>query len=366
MRKPVSLLALSLAALACSGDTKPIDIAAAGPWTALYGEMNKRGIDLAIDEINAGGGVRGRPLRLIARDDSADGGRAAAIAGEFLATQSIVAVIGHVTSGAMVAAARVYDKGLPAVATTASSPDLSGISPWVFRVIPSDSANGIAIARFANGRGLRRAAILYENTTYGRGLTESFRRAYEGEVVAIDPISSDGSESVEPYVSYLATRSPDLVFVAGTNVSGRAVILEARRQHLSAALIGGDGWSSMASDTTISEGAFVATPFTSEDPRPEAQRFVEAFRAKYRADPDGNAALAYDATMLIARAIGEGGASRQAIRRWLSSLGEAKAFPGVTGPIRFDGSGDVVGRSAIITRARRGVLVVEGGTGAGS
>jgi branched-chain amino acid transport system substrate-binding protein len=365
MRKLPSLLALSLAAVACSGDVTPIDIAAAGPWTALYGEMNKRGIDLAIEEINAGGGIRGRPLRLIARDDSADGGKAAAVAGEFLANPSIVAVIGHVTSGAMVAAARVYDKGLPAVATTASSPDLSGISPWVFRVIPSDSANGIAIARFANVRGLRRAAILYENTAYGRGLTESFRRAYEGDVVATDPISPDGSVSVEPYVSYLATRSADLIFVAGTNASGRAVILEARRQRLAAPLIGGDGWSSMASDTSVSEGVFVAAPFTSEDPRREAQRFVEAFRARYRADPDGNAALAYDATMLIARAIAEAGTSRPAIRRWLSSLGEGNAFPGVTGPIRFDRSGDVVGKSAIITRARRGVLVVEGNSGAG-
>jgi branched-chain amino acid transport system substrate-binding protein len=167
-------------------------------------------------------------------------------------------------------------------------------------------------------------------------------------------------------VSYLASRSADVVFVAGTNASGRAVILEARRQRLAAALIGGDGWSSIVSDTAVAEGVFVATPFTSQDPRRAARRFVDAFRAKYRVDPDGNAALAYDATMLVARAIGEAGASRAAIRRWLASLGEADAFPGATGPIRFHESGDVVGKGVVITRARAGALVVEGGGGAGS
>ena len=361
MRRLLPCLALPLVALSCSGDRSAIDIASAGPWTELYGEMNKRGIDLAIEELNARGGVRGRPLRLTSRDDGADGGKAAAIASEFLANRSIVAVVGHVNSGAMVAAARVYDLGLPAVSTTASSPDLTGISPWVFRVISSDSANGIAMARFLNDKRLTRAAILYENTAYGRGLTQSFRRAFTGDVVAADPIPSNGTADFEPYISYLRTRSPDVVFVAGTNASGRALLVEAKRQKLAAAFIGGDGWSSMVADTAAAEGALVATPFTAEDPRQAAQDFVRAFRAKYRMDPDGNAALAYDATMLIARAIEVAGPSRTAIRKWLASLGENSAFPGVTGPIRFHSTGDVVGKSVVITRARQGALVVEKG-----
>ena len=100
------------------------------------------------------------------------------IAGEFVANRAIVGVVGHVTSGAMMAAAPVYEQGLVAIATTASSPDLSGISSWTFRVISSDSANGIAMARFASARGFRRAAILFENNSYGRGLAESFRRLW--------------------------------------------------------------------------------------------------------------------------------------------------------------------------------------------
>src|SRR6185503_19787480 len=138
-------------------------------------------------------------------------------------------------------------------------------------------------------------------------------------------IPSDDTANFEPYIAYLKLRAPDVVFVAGVNPSGRGVLAEARRQHLSTVFIGGDGWSNIAtigkgpsaSDSGLAEGVYVGTPFTSEDPRPAAQRFVKAFRDKYQRDPDGNAALGYDATMLLARAIEETGPSRVRVRDWL-------------------------------------------------
>lgn len=337
----------------------------AGPWTEEYGRLNKQGIDLALAEINARGGVRGRPLRIVERDDEGIGSKAAAIAGEFVANRSIVGVIGHVTSGAMMAAAPVYDHGLVAIATTASSPDLSGISAWTFRVISSDSANGIDMARFAASRGFKRAAILYENNSYGRGLAESFRRGYSGEIVAIDPIPSNGNANLEPYVSYLRVRAPDLVFVAGTDASGRTFLREARRQSLNASYMGGDGWTPLTLDTAVAEGVFVGAPFSAEDPRGEAQRFVRAYRERYHEDPDGNAALAYDAVMLMANAIEQVGPSRSAIRGWLADLANTQPHAGVTGSIAFRASGDVIGRGIVMTRVRRGALAVER-NGAGS
>ena len=359
-----TLLVALLGVLACSRTSTPVYIGVAGPWKEAFGRMNKQGIDLALAEINARGGVRGRPLRLVERDDDGIGSRAAAIAGEFIANRSIVAVVGHVTSGAMMAAAPVYSQGLAAIATTASSPDLSGISEWAFRVISSDSANGIDMARFATARGFKRVAILYENNSYGRGLAESFRNGYSGQVVAMDPIPSDGSANLEPYVSYLRVRQPDLVFVAGTDASGRTFLQEARRQALNAAYMGGDGWTPLALDSALAEGVFVGAPFSAEDPRGEAQRFVRAYRDRYHEDPDGNAALAYDATMLLASAIEHAGPSRTAIRDWLAELGDAEPHAGVTGPIAFRETGDVIGRGIVITRVRRGSLVVErGGTG---
>jgi len=358
----VFLIAIA-GAVACARSSEPVYIGVAGPWKEEFGRMNKQGIDLAVAHINARGGVRGRPLRLVERDDEGTGAKAAAVAGEFVANRSIVAVVGHVTSGAMMAAAPVYEQGLSAIATTASSPDLSGISGWTFRVITSDSANGIDMARFATSRGFKRVAILFENNSYGRGLAESFRRAYTGQIVALDPIPSDGRTSLEPYVSYLRIKTPDLVFVAGTDASGRAFLREARRQSLSSAYMGGDGWTPLALDTAIAEGVFVGAPFSAEDPRAEAQSFVRAYRERYHEDPDGNAALAYDATMLLASAIEQAGPSRTAIRDWLAGLSTNEPHAGVTGPIAFRESGDVIGRGIVITRVRRGSLAVERGTG---
>ena len=357
------LLAALLGVFACSRSSEPVYIGVAGPWKEAFGRMNKQGIDLAVAHINARGGIKGRPLRLVERDDEGVGSKAAAIAGEFVANRSILAVVGHVTSGAMMAAAPVYEQGLAAIATTASSPDLSGISGWTFRVISSDSANGIDMAQFATARGFKRVAILYENNSYGRGLADAFRRAYNGQIVALDPIPSDGRSSLEPYVSYLRVKSPDLVFVAGTDASGRSFLQEARRQSLNSSYMGGDGWTPLSLDTTIAEGVFVGAPFSAEDPRAEAQAFVRAYRERYHEDPDGNAALGYDATMVLADAIENVGTSRSAIRDWLAGLATGEPHAGVTGPIAFRESGDVIGKGIVMTRVRRGSLAVERGAG---
>ena len=353
------LFILCLLTIGCDNTSAPVVIGAAGPWQAGYGQMNRYGIELALSEINSRGGIRGRPLEIVMRDDEASGAKAAAIAAEFIADARIAAVVGHVNSGAMMSAAKVYDGDLAAVATTATSPDLSGISPWVFRVISSDSTNGLDIARFASSRGKRRAAILYENDSYGRGLADAFRRSFVGDVISVDPIFG-AQEDFEPYVAWYRRQSPDVVFVAGTEASGMAILREAKRQGLQADFLGGDGWTGIVADTAASDGAFVGAPFAASDPRPEAQAFVKAFTEKFKTTPDGNAALAYDATMLIASAIEAVGTDRSAIRDYLAGMSEETAFPGVTGSIRFRPDGDPVGKGIVITRVRRGDLVVEG------
>ncbi|MGH7664446.1 MAG: ABC transporter substrate-binding protein [Gemmatimonadaceae bacterium] len=344
-------------AIGCGGITgDAVTFGAAGPWSEGYGMMNQRGITLAVEQINARGGIEGRPLEVVMKDDQGDGTAAAAIAEEFVANPSITAVVGHVNSGAMVAAAKVYDGHLPAVATTATSPDLTGMSPWVFRVISSDSANGIDLARFAASLGHRRAAILYENNSYGRGLASAFRSAFRGTVTGMDPIADDDTD-FEPYVSYFVREQPDIVFVAGTENSGMAFLREATRQGLDADFLGGDGWSGIVAAPEAAEGAFVGTPFIHTDPRPEARRFVKAFRDRFRMDPDGNAALAYDATMLLAEAVAKRGTDREAVRDYLTGLEESAGFAGVTGTIRFLPTGDPVGKSFVMARVHDGGLV---------
>lgn len=351
---------LVLALGACGRDGDSVKLGAAGPWTEGYGAMNRRGIELAIEHINREGGIRGQRLEVDFRDDEGSGEKAARIAGEFVADEAIVAVVGHVNSGAMVAAAKVYDGHLPAIATTASSPDLTGISPWVFRVISSDSTNGEDLARFSTALGHRRAAVLYENNTYGRGLTASFARHFEGTIISSDPIA-EGATDMEPHIAYFKRTRPDVVFVAGTEASGIAVMREAKRQALDSDFMGGDGWTGLLGDAQAAEGAYVGAPFSPSDPREEAQRFVAEFRARYGLTPDGNAALGYDATMMLARALAARGTDRAAVRDWLASLTPATAHAGVTGPIRFGPSGDPVGKGFVMTRIVAGALAVHGG-----
>ncbi len=351
-------LALVLLATACGGSSGEVRLGMAGPFEEGFGIANKRGAELATLEINAAGGVGGDSLVLDYQDDKGDGSRAATIAQAFVDDERILAVVGHVTSGAMMAAAKVYDGHVAAVATTASSAALTGISTWTFRVISSDSANGVDLARFAERLGKKRAAILYENDAYGRGLADNFRRNFAGEIISFDPIPFDGTRAAL-YMEWLKPHRPDLVFVAGTDRSGVATLAAAKATQMEADFLGGDGWTAVVSDPVASEGALVGAPFTPLDPRPEAQQFVSAFRARFSGDdPDGNAALAYDTVKLLAAAVTAVGRDREAIRDWLAARRSDEAFKGVTGDITFLDSGDPIGKSFVMTRISRGKLTI--------
>ena len=356
------MLLLACALSACAGESATYTIASASPANEAYGLMTRQGTELAVDAINRRGGIRSRRLALVRVDDEGTGAKAAEVAQELVDADSVLAVVGHANSSATVAAARVYDGRLAAVSPSASSPELTGLSPWLFRVISSDSVNGQDLARFATSLGHKRAAILYENNSYGRGLADAFRRAFRGEIMALEPVAVDGTE-VEPYVAYLRLHEPGLVFVAGSDGSGLAILREARRQGITSAFLGGDGWAGITSDTTASDGVYVGAPFSAEDPRRDVQDFVRAFRAKFGRDPNSFAALAYDATMVIAQAIEHGGETREAVRDYLASMREGRPYQGLTGTIAFHPTGDVAGKPMTMTRVRRGALLVQNGGG---
>ena len=354
------MILVACAVSACARDSETYTIASASPWNEAYGLMARQGTELAVDVINKRGGIRSHQLALVRVDDEGTGTRAAAVAQELVEADTVLAVVGHANSSATVAAARVYEGRLAAVSPSASSPELTGLSPWMFRVIPSDSVNGQDLARFATTLGHKRVAILYENNSYGRGLADSFRRAFRGDVMALEPVSVDGKE-VEPYLAYLRLREPELVFVAGSDGSGLEILREARRQGLTSAFLGGDGWAGITSDTAASDGVYVGAPFSAEDPRREVQDFVRAFRTKFGRDPNSFAALAYDATMVVAQAIEHGGSSREGVRDYLASMQEGRTYRGLTGDIAFQPTGDVAGKPMTMTRVRRGALLVQSG-----
>ena len=353
-------LTTALLATSCGGtvDGKTVTLGAVAPWGTGYGTQIKRAIDLAVEELNKGGGIAGKEVKVVFKDDSANGARGVAMAQELVATPSIVAVIGHANSVVSVASARVYDGNVVAVSPSSSSPALTGVSPWVFRTINSDSLNGVELAKFASKRGHKRAALMYENDAFGRGLVSVFSRAFDGQILSVDPISA-ATREFEPYVSYYKKVKPDVVFVVGTEGSGVAFIKEARRQQLAAELLGSDGWSGVTAGGPQMDGVVIGAPFSADSPRPQAQKFIAAFKAKYNTLPDGFAACAYDAMMLVARAIREVGPDRGKVREWLATMRDD--YDGVTGRFKLGANGDPQGKTLVITRMRNGAFTVEGG-----
>jgi branched-chain amino acid transport system substrate-binding protein len=341
-------------------DAGPIVLAAAGPWHLAYTLPTHQGIELAASEINAAGGIGGRPLEIRWADDGASAHDAVSTAERLVADRAVLGVIGHMNSDPMLAAAPIYDGRLVAVSPAATSPDLSGISPWAFRIITSDSVNGATLARFAaDGLGARQAAVLYENDAYGRGLARAFRTGFSGTVSFSAPIDGNAATAgYEPYVATLARLHPDVVFVAGMTASGTEILREAKHQRLNAAFIGGDGWTGINSDTADAENVYMATPFVNSDARTAVQQFVSAFQARYHTMPEEDAALAYDATRLLATAIAAAGPHRRAMRDYLARLDAAHAYVGVTGAYHFLPSGDPADHPFVVARIHRGALVV--------
>lgn len=192
--RPSLVTVAALTLVSCTQTSGPIVIGLAGPMTDPLGVAQLKAARLAVDQINQRGGLHGRPLQLRIVDDSGSENAAVLGAKSLYDDASVVAVVGHVTSGTSLAAARVYgagDRPLPMISPTASSPQLSGINPYTFRVCPSDLSHGPALARFARERlSARRAAIIYLNDDYGRGVRAAFAAEFTtlgGTVVEQDP-----------------------------------------------------------------------------------------------------------------------------------------------------------------------------------
>jgi branched-chain amino acid transport system substrate-binding protein len=315
-------------------------LGAAGAWQTAYGTMAKHGIDLAVEELNREGAARGQKVAVIFRDDEAEGGLAAEIAGEFVSDPRIVGVIGHLSSTALVAAARVYDGQLPVVSPSATSPDLSGVSRWLFRLNPSDSVTGRRLGEVARQRSAgKRVAVIYDNTSYGRGLVAPFLDGLGVAPVALELIDESG-DSIDVNIASIARARPDLIFAVGT-VSGVPVLKALRARGITAPILAGDGWSGIEASADVRNVA-IAVPFASTENRADARRFVTAFRNRYHVEPDAYAALSYDATIALARAAATG-QTRTGTRDVLASMRDTRGY--ATGAVRFSRTGDPIGRT---------------------
>lgn len=326
----------------------------------VYGVRSRMGAELAVEELNARNAFGDRRLVLRLVNDKGDPETAIAVADSLVRDGSVLAVVGHVYSGATIQAASRYAGRLPAVATSATSPEISRLGDWIFRVASSDSANAVALARAAQGMG-RRIAILYANDDYGQGLARNFAsalRAAGGQVAAMDPFLDD-TDDFRPYLRRMKGRGVDLVFVAGLQDPAARAIQQAQEVGLAARFVGGDGIEGLAGMGARYDGTAVGVLFHPQM-SDSSRAFVQRYRARYREDPDSQAALAYDAVRLLARALEDGRRDPEAIREWLAGVGRdgrgrSPAFEGVAGTVKFDEHGDPVDK-------RFTMGVIQGGT----
>lgn len=323
---------------------------------------------LAVEEINTQrGGIGGRPIELVEADDSAQNVRAIQIAQRFRDDPSIVAVIGHLTSGTTIAAADIYNSGdnpVVAISPSASNPELTGIGRYTFRVCATDLVHGIVLARFAVQRlNARHAAIIYLNDDYGRGILGTFAdelRGLGGTVLSQDPVLGAATD-LTPYLERLQRDGrSQVIMVAGDRATAAEVLRQSRARGMTMPLLGGDGLSGIQSEGALAEGVYLTSNYLPERPGDINAAFLQAYAAANSGtQPDHRGAGAYDALHIIAAAIEEAGTDREKVRDAIAAVGNDRpAYEGVTGRIAFDERGDVKDKSVLVAVVREGRIVM--------
>lgn len=363
------VLPLAVLLLSCRANHDgPVRIGIALSITETGTMPMKRGADLAAEEINRAGGINGRPLELVIRDDFAEPDSAVAIAQD-LYDSDVVAVIGGAYSGVTLAAAPVYNGGRHPVvqlSPSASSPLLTNAGDYTFRLCPSDLAYGAALAQAASDRGQRRVAILYVNDAYGRGVRQTFVAEFSrlgGEVVELDPFLAT-TPDVSAYLDRIRRdKRAEAVVLAANQGEGLPVLRQIRAAKLGVPIYAADGMSGAErTDPALMEGVHVASGYIALDPAERNRAFVQAYRKRFpdAGWPDQGAASTYDGVRLLAEVVRQVGTDREQVRDRLAAVGlTAAPFDGVVGSVAFDGAGDAPSIRVRVGLAKAGLLVPE-------
>ena len=353
------LLSLVLVLPLLAGCTKKDNEIAIGEYDSMtgseatFGLSSNKGVRLAIDEINAAGGVKGKKLALTAMDDQGKNEEAAAAVTRLITQNKVVAILGGVASGRSKAAAPIaQSKGVPFLSTGSTDPDVTKIGNFVFRVCFIDPFQGFVMAKFANENlKLKKVAILRDvKNEYSVGLADAFVQEFKkrgGEIV--DDLSyQSGDIDFKAQLTQIRSKNPDGIYIPGYYTEVGLIAQQARQLGIKAPLMGGDGWDS----DKLSEigkdainGNYYSNHYTTESTDPAVTEFIKKFKAKYNETPDALAALGYDAAKILAAAIERAhDLSGNAIR---DELAKTKDFAGVTGKITLNENRDAV-KSAVI------------------
>lgn len=351
MRRFSTFLAGAILAAGC-GSPAPLRLG------IVLDRDGERGAILAASDINAAGGIRGRPLELrILRGLSPTSAKVAFMAADSLALDpTILAVVGHTNSSASLAGAQVYNEHhLVQIAPTTTAPLYSEAGRYSFRLVGSDTHQGAFLARVVLADSVHpRTALLYVNDDYGRGLREPVEaNLSSGGVTPVyeAPYSSGADFTDIDDVAHAIIRSrPELLMWLGRAPELRRLLPALRAALPNLRVLSSDGFSGSDSPPD-STGRMIGVRYVRflnmNDPTPAERALRDRFNRRRQRDSvwqggfSDQYVMGYQAVHLLAEAIRDKGADREGIRSYLSELGSTRpAFPGVDGPIRFDQHGD--------------------------
>lgn len=313
-----------------------------------YGTALKKGMDLALEDINAHGGINGKKLVIVVEDSQADAGKAVSAFNKLRSADRVPMVLGDMFSAGTLAIAPIAERSkIVLLSPTASAVELTNAGDYIFRIYPSDTYDGTFLAQFVRTKlKAKTAAIVFMQTASIAAVVQVFQEEFEkagGKVLDLEAYKEGDSDFRGQLVKARDT-NPDIIFIPGylkemANLLRQAKELGIKTHFVSISTFFDPKILELAGGSA--EGVqFSAPAFEPNSTAPEMQAFVQAFRKKYNQDPDILAGYGYDVVNIAAQALRTADTiSPDAIKKALYAI---RDYPGVTGKTTFDSNGDVV------------------------
>ena len=342
---------------AAGGDTIKIgEFASLTGSEATFGQSSHHGTQLAIDEINASGGVLGKKIQLLTEDNQSQAGQSATVVRKLISNDGVVAMLGEVASSRSLEAAPICQQSkIPMISPSSTNPKVTQVGDFIFRVCFLDSfQGGKVLAGFAGGTlKAKSIAVLKDvKSDYSVGLAKFFEEGFTaaGGKIAAEQNYSGGDKDFNAQLTAIKAANPDAIFVPGYYTEVGLIALQAKQLGIGAPLFGGDGWES---DVLVSiggkalEGDYFSTHFSPDDSSPESKAFVQHFKDKFNSVPDSMAALGYDSALILVDAIKRAGTTDGVKVR--DAIAATKGFRGASGVTTIDQNRDASKPAVIVT-----------------
>jgi branched-chain amino acid transport system substrate-binding protein len=311
--------------------------------TATFGISTDEGIHLALDDINAKGGVLGKKIVVVTEDDQSKPEEAVTAVQKLITQDKVVALLGEVASSRSIAAAPVAQRNhVPMLSPASTNPKVTQKGDYIFRACFIDPFQGAAMANFAMKElKLTKFAILYDvKNDYSVGLHDFFTDVVKlngGQIVA-DESYGEGDVEFKAQLTKIKNQHPEAIYCPGYYTEVGLICREARELGISVPVMGGDGWDSEKTfeiGRDAINGCYYSNHYSPDEDRPEVKQFVDAYKKKYNGKtPDAMAILGYDAMRIMADAITRAGSTKGKPVR--DALAATKDFAGASGRITID------------------------------